>query len=156
MPLQFDGTTQHLDSAAWSAPSCCHGCNAVPCTKVWFGEGRWSSHRCPHRQPGHRQYHPRLRLTVQQGLDFTGAHPSVLRTIFGKGWDVTAPPVPFLSRDELHLLREVKRVRVNHNPTPGNAIETNAWAVRRSCNARDLQRGSKDCLKEQSHSGTLT
>ncbi|MEO0657233.1 MAG: DUF2267 domain-containing protein, partial [Pseudomonadota bacterium] len=58
----------------------------------------------------------------------------------GKDWDVTAPPVPFLSRDELHLLREVKRVRVNHNPTPGNAIETNAWAVRRSCNARDLQR----------------
>ena len=80
----------------------------------------------------------RRRLTAQQGLDFAGVLPSVLRAIFVKGWYVTLPPVPFPSRGE--LIREVKEVRLNHNLTPDNAIDATAWAVRRSCDAKDFDR----------------
>ncbi|MEX0370920.1 MAG: DUF2267 domain-containing protein [Tateyamaria sp.] len=80
----------------------------------------------------------RRRLTAQQGLDFAGVLPSVLRAIFVYGWDVTTPPVPFGLRSD--LIDEVKQVRPNHNLTPDNAIEATAWAIRRCTNARDFER----------------
>ena len=80
----------------------------------------------------------RRRLTAQQGLDFAGVLPSVVRAIFVAGWDVTAPPVPFAARDA--LLREVKNIRPHHNLTPDNAIEAVAWATRRHTNRRDFDR----------------
>lgn len=80
----------------------------------------------------------RRRLTAQQGLDFASALPSVLRAIFVKDWDVIADPVPFASRER--LTEEAKKVRVDHNLTPDNAIEATAWAVRRCTNQRDFER----------------
>lgn len=80
----------------------------------------------------------RRRLTAHQGLEFASVLPSVLRAIFVYNWDVTAPPVPFSERSD--LISEVKRVRINHNLTPDNAIEATAWAVRRCTNARDFER----------------
>lgn len=79
----------------------------------------------------------RRRLTAQQGLEFAAVLPSVLRAIFVNGWDVTRGPVPFPERSE--LLTEVKRIRVNHNLTPDNAIEATAWAIRRCTNKRDFE-----------------
>ncbi|MFS4580080.1 DUF2267 domain-containing protein [Phaeobacter sp. C3_T13_0] len=80
----------------------------------------------------------RRRLTAQEGLDFASVLPSVLRAIFVSGWDVTKPAVPFPSRNA--LIDEVKRVRVNHNLTPNNAIEATAWAIRRYTNKKDFER----------------
>ncbi len=80
----------------------------------------------------------RHRLTAQQGLDFAGVLPSVLRAIFVNGWDVTVPPVPFSERSA--LIAEAKEIRVNHNLTPDNAIEATAWAVRRCTNKGDFER----------------
>lgn len=80
----------------------------------------------------------RRRLTAQQGLNFASVLPSVLRAIFVHRWDVSEPPVPFASRDE--MTAEAQQVRVNHNLTPDNAIEATAWALRRSLNQRDLDR----------------
>ncbi|RMA43770.1 DUF2267 domain-containing protein [Rhodophyticola porphyridii] len=80
----------------------------------------------------------RRRLTAQQGLDFASVLPTVLRAIFVNGWNVTGPPVAFADRHT--LVDEVKRVRVNHNLTPDNAIEATAWAVRRCTDKRDFER----------------
>lgn len=80
----------------------------------------------------------RRRLTAQQGLDFAAVLPSVLRAIFVYGWDVTQAPLAFPARAE--LCAEVKRVRVNHNLTPDNAIEATAWALWRCVNHRDFAR----------------
>jgi uncharacterized protein (DUF2267 family) len=80
----------------------------------------------------------RCRLTAQQGLNFAGVLPSVLRAIFVSGWDVTAPPVPF--SDRTALIAEAKQIRVNHNLTPDNAIEATAWAIRRCTNQKDFER----------------
>lgn len=80
----------------------------------------------------------RRRLTAQQGLDFAGVLPSVLRAIFVKDWDITEAPVPFADRDALTV--EAKKVRVHHNLTPDNAIEATAWAVRRCTNRMDFER----------------
>lgn len=80
----------------------------------------------------------RRRLTTQQGLDFASVLPSVPRAIFVKDWIVETPPVPFA--DRAALIREVQRVRVDHNLTPDNAIEATAWALRRSLDQRDLDR----------------
>ena len=79
----------------------------------------------------------RRRLTAQQGLDFASVLPSVLRAIFVKDWDVTGPREPFAERQV--LLAEIKRVRVNHNLTPDNAIEATAWAVRRCTNQKEFE-----------------
>ena len=80
----------------------------------------------------------RRRLNAQEGLEFASILPSVLRAIFVQNWNVTEPCVAFDDRES--LLSEVKRVRVNHNLTPDNAIEATAWAVRRCTNARDFER----------------
>lgn len=80
----------------------------------------------------------RRRLSAQEGLDFASVLPSVLRAIFVRDWDVTAPPKPF--PDRTALAAEVAQVRANHNLTPANAIEATAWAVRRCTNARDFER----------------
>ncbi|MGX9849322.1 DUF2267 domain-containing protein [Limimaricola litoreus] len=80
----------------------------------------------------------RRRLTAQQGLEFASVLPCVLRAIFVENWDVTHPPATF--RDRETLVAEVKKVRVNHNLTPDNAIEATAWAVRRCTNGRDFDR----------------
>ncbi len=80
----------------------------------------------------------RRRLTAQQGLLFASVLPSVLRAIFVKDWDVSAPALAFADRDD--LIREVKRVRPDHNLTPDNAIEATAWAVRRCTNKMDFDR----------------
>jgi len=80
----------------------------------------------------------RRRLTAQQGLDFASVLPSVLRAIFVNGWDVTKPPVPFSERSA--LIKEFQQVRVNHNLTPGNAIEATAGAIRRCTNKQDFER----------------
>ena len=80
----------------------------------------------------------RRRLTPQQGLEFAAVLPSVLRAIFVNGWDISGGPVPFSARSA--LIAEVKRVRVDHNLTPDNAIEATAWALRRCTNKRDFER----------------
>ncbi len=80
----------------------------------------------------------RRRLTAQQGLDFAGVLPSILRAIFVAGWRVDDPPLPFT--DRASLTAEVKAVRPDHNLTPDNAIEATAWAVRRFTNRLDLER----------------
>jgi uncharacterized protein (DUF2267 family) len=80
----------------------------------------------------------RRRLTAQQGLDFAGVLPSILRAIFVAGWRVDDPPLPFA--DRVRLTAEVKAVRPDHNLTPDNAIEATAWAVRRFTNRMDLER----------------
>ncbi|WP_298937470.1 DUF2267 domain-containing protein [uncultured Ruegeria sp.] len=80
----------------------------------------------------------RRRLTAQQGLLFASVLPSVLRAIFVKDWDVSLPLRTFGDRGE--LIREVKRVRPDHNLTPDNAIEATAWAVRRCTNKLDFER----------------
>ncbi|WP_320177646.1 DUF2267 domain-containing protein [Roseovarius pacificus] len=80
----------------------------------------------------------RRRLTAQEGLEFASALPSVLRAIFVHNWDVTGPRAAFDDREK--LVSEVKKIRVNHNLTPDNAIEATAWAVRRCTNGRDFER----------------
>jgi len=80
----------------------------------------------------------RRRLTAQQGLDFASVLPSIPRAIFVKDWVVEDPPVPFT--DRATMTAEAKKVRVNHNLTPDNAIEATAWALRRSLDQRDLDR----------------
>lgn len=80
----------------------------------------------------------RRRLTAQQGLDFAGVLPSILRAIFVAGWRVDDPPLPFA--DRASLTAEVKAVRPDHNLTPDNAIAATAWAVRRFTNRMDLER----------------
>ena len=80
----------------------------------------------------------RRRLTAQQGLDFASVLPSIQRAIFVKDWVVEDPPVPFT--DRAMMTAEAKKVRVNHNLTPDNAIEATAWALRRSLDQRDLDR----------------
>lgn len=80
----------------------------------------------------------RRRLTAEQGVAFADVLPTVLRAIFVKGWDVSEPPVPFAARQI--LTDEAKQVRVNHNLTPGNAIEATAWAIRRCTDNRDFER----------------
>lgn len=80
----------------------------------------------------------RRRLTAQQGLDFASVLPSIPRAIFVKDWVVEDPPVPFT--DRAPMTAEAKKVRVNHNLTPDNAIEATAWALRRSLDQRDLDR----------------
>ena len=79
----------------------------------------------------------RRRLTAQQGLDFAGVLPCVLRAIFVAGWDVTAAPVPFA--DRATLTAEAKAVRPHHNLTPENAIEATAWALRRRITPREFE-----------------
>lgn len=78
----------------------------------------------------------RRRLTAQQGLDFAGVLPAVLRAIFVAGWDVTGPPTPFA--DRATLTAEARAVRPHHNLTPDNAIEATAWALRRHVNPREF------------------
>ncbi len=80
----------------------------------------------------------RRRLTVEQGLAFAGALPSVLCAIFIREWDVTRKPVSFSSREVMS--REAQQVRKHHNLTPDNAIEATAWALRRHVDQRDLDR----------------
>lgn len=80
----------------------------------------------------------RRRLTAQQGLEFASVLPAVLRAIFVKDWDVSAPPVPFADRET--LTAEAKALRPHHNLTPDNAIEATAWALRRCTHPRDLER----------------
>ena len=80
----------------------------------------------------------RRRLTAQQGLDFASVLPTVPRAIFVQGWRVCEPPEPFADRTT--MTQEAKRVRVNHNLTPDNAIEAVAFALRRSVDPRDLDR----------------
>jgi len=83
------------------------------------------------------------RLTAQQGLNFAGVLPSVLRAIFVQKWDVSQPPVPFVDRDS--PAAEVKAVRPHHNLTPDNAIEATAWAVRRITDSADSTAFSPNC-----------
>jgi uncharacterized protein (DUF2267 family) len=80
----------------------------------------------------------RRRLTAQQGLDFASVLPAIPRAVFVAGWQVQGTPLPFADRET--LVREVKKVRQNHNLTPDNAIEATAWALRRYTNKADLER----------------
>ena len=80
----------------------------------------------------------RRRLTAQQGIDFAGALPAVLRAIFVKDWDVTQGPEPFADRHI--LIAEVQAVRRHHNLTPANAIDATAWAVQRCVDVQAFER----------------
>lgn len=80
----------------------------------------------------------RARLTAEQGLRFAGVLPSVPRAIFVADWVPLNPPRPFA--DRATLTREAQAVRRDHNLTPDNAIEAVAWALRRSCDQRALDR----------------
>lgn len=88
----------------------------------------------------------RRRLTAQQGLDFASVLPAVLRAIFVKDWDISAPPISFPDRAE--LIAEVKEVRPHHNLTPDNAIEATAWAIRRCTNQREFERALSKLPRE--------
>jgi len=80
----------------------------------------------------------RRRLTPAQGILFASALPCVLAAIFIRDWDVTAPPVPFASRED--MTREAQALRPHHNLTPENAIEATAFALWRVMNGADLTR----------------
>lgn len=80
----------------------------------------------------------RRRLTPEQGIAFASVLPCVLSAIFIRDWDLSQPPVPFLSREE--MAEEAKAVRRDHNLTPGDAIEAVAWALWRSVNHREFER----------------
>ncbi len=80
----------------------------------------------------------RRRLTVQQGLAFAAALPTVPRAIFVHKWAPSDPPAPW--QDRATLTAEVKSLRPNHNLTPDNAIMATAFALRRCVDHRDLDR----------------
>lgn len=80
----------------------------------------------------------RRRLTPAQGIAFANVLPATLRAIFVFDWDVTAPPAPFAAR--ANLAKEVQALRRHHNFAPDDAIDAVAWALRRTIDARDLDR----------------
>jgi len=80
----------------------------------------------------------RRRLTPQQGILFASALPCVLAAIFTRDGDVTAPPVPFASRED--MTHEAQALRPHHNLTPENAIEATAFALWRVMNSAELVR----------------
>lgn len=69
----------------------------------------------------------RARLDVAAGLSFANELPAVLRAMFVKDWDLTAPFLPFASREE--MAREVAALRRHHNFAPPTAIEDVARAL---------------------------
>lgn len=69
----------------------------------------------------------RARLDVGMGLRFANELPAVLRAMFVKDWDMTAPRLPFASREE--MAREVAALRQHHNFAPPTAIEDVARAL---------------------------
>ena len=70
----------------------------------------------------------RRRLSVEQGLQFAGVLPPVLRALFIDGWDFRSPPLPFGSRES--LTEEVKSLRRQHNFSPASSIVSVATALR--------------------------
>lgn len=80
----------------------------------------------------------RRRLTGAEGLAFASVLPTVPRAIFVKDWLPETPPAPWVARSA--LVAEAKALRPHHNLTPANAIEATAFALRRSVDARDLDR----------------
>jgi uncharacterized protein (DUF2267 family) len=69
----------------------------------------------------------RRRLTIDQGLRFSDALPSIPRSVFVMGWH-PAPPLPWGNRDE--QTAEAQALRPHHNLTPPNCIEATAIALR--------------------------
>ncbi|MFN4127525.1 DUF2267 domain-containing protein [Pannonibacter indicus] len=69
----------------------------------------------------------RARLDVGMGLSFANELPAVLRAMFVKDWDLTAPLLSFASREE--MAREVAALRQHHNFAPPTAIEDVARAL---------------------------
>jgi uncharacterized protein (DUF2267 family) len=69
----------------------------------------------------------RARLDVAAGLSFANELPAVLRAMFVKDWDLTAPLLPFASREE--MAREVAALRQHHNFSPPTVIEDVARAL---------------------------
>ncbi len=80
----------------------------------------------------------RRRLTPEQGILFASALPCVLAAIFIRDWDISAPPVPFGSREK--MTADAKALRRHHNLTPDNAIEATATALWRVMNSAELAR----------------
>ncbi|WP_408011917.1 DUF2267 domain-containing protein [Roseibium suaedae] len=70
----------------------------------------------------------RARLTAAEGLRFANELPAVLRAIFVKGWDISRPPEPFLTRAQ--MAEEVAHLRQHHNFSPVTVIEDVAKALR--------------------------
>lgn len=58
----------------------------------------------------------RRRLSVAEAVAFAQLLPACLRALFVQDWDVTAPRLPFTTRDA--MTREAKEVRKHHNLTP--------------------------------------
>lgn len=79
----------------------------------------------------------RAHLTVEQSILFANVLPPILRAIFVADWDVTAPVVPFGSRQE--LICEVKSFRRDHNFSPDTVIEEVAGAIRAVVDRREFQ-----------------
>ncbi|CUB00257.1 Uncharacterized conserved protein, DUF2267 family [Pannonibacter indicus] len=69
----------------------------------------------------------RARLDVGMGLSFANELPAVLRAMFVKDWDLTAPLLSFASLEE--MAREVAALRQHHNFAPPTAIEDVARAL---------------------------
>jgi uncharacterized protein (DUF2267 family) len=70
----------------------------------------------------------RRRLTVEDGLRFANALPTVLRAIFVADWDTHTPPVAFSSRAAMS--EEVRALRKAHNFSPPSAIADIARTLR--------------------------
>ena len=80
----------------------------------------------------------RARLTPAEGLRFASVLPSVPRAIFVADWVPRDPPLPFA--DRAAMTAEAQALRRDHNLTPDTAIAAVAWALRRSCDQRALDR----------------
>ncbi|MDQ2091079.1 DUF2267 domain-containing protein [Marimonas arenosa] len=80
----------------------------------------------------------RRRLTPTQGLAFADQLPAVLRAIFVARWDISQPPEPWISLEELNA--EARALRPHHNLTPQHAIEATARALRAHVRQVDFDR----------------
>lgn len=70
----------------------------------------------------------RRRLTVAQGLEFSGLLKVGLRALFITDWDVGEPVLPFETMKDMQA--EVMSLRHNHNLSPPTAINDVVMALR--------------------------
>lgn len=79
----------------------------------------------------------RCRLTAQQGLDFAGVLPAVLRALFVANWRLSDPLPPGTRAD---WTAQAQALRPHHNQTPENCVAATALALRKSVLRADLER----------------
>lgn len=80
----------------------------------------------------------RSHMEPQTALNFANELPPVLRAIFVTDWNLTAPVLPFPTRER--LTDEVLSVREEHNTAPRTAISDVAAALKSVMNPLDHAR----------------